>query len=48
MSDEGKMFQVIQGEPTEVVRWGDQLLPHNHPLLKECIGQLVLELTHED
>lgn len=42
------MYQIIDGETIEVIRWGDELLPINHPLATEVIGQLVLELEYED
>lgn len=39
------MYQIINGQVTEVVRRGDVLMPITDPLVHECIGQLVLDLT---
>lgn len=43
----GKMFQVIDGVSTEVVRWGSELLPKNHPIVSQIVGQLTLKGTNE-
>lgn len=42
--NEIKMYQIIGGETTEVIRWGEELLPVTNPLTREVIGQLVLKL----
>lgn len=42
------MYQIIDGQVVQVVRWGDQLLPITDPLTRQTIGQLTLELTYED
>lgn len=42
---EGHMYQIHDGQVVEVVRRGDELVPITDPIVHECVGQLVLELT---
>lgn len=42
-----KMYQFHKGELTEVVRWGNELLPITNPLTQEIVGQLALKLEVE-
>jgi hypothetical protein len=45
---QGEMYQVINGEPVQVVRHGDELLPITDPRVHQCLGQLVLEIFEEE
>jgi hypothetical protein len=36
------MYQVIDGEPVEVVRHGEEILPADHWKVSQIIGQMVL------
>lgn len=38
----GKMTQIIDGQSVEVVRWGSELLPKDHPIIGQIVGQLML------
>lgn len=40
--EQGKIYQLIEGEITEVVRFGSEIVPNN----PEGLGQLVLNLTY--
>lgn len=42
------MYRIIDGEPVEHVRHGEDILPADHPLVREVIGQLVLFETIEE
>lgn len=44
----GTMTQVINGQSTEVVRWGSILLPKDHPLVSQIVGQLTFNLIGND
>ena len=46
-AEEGKMYQMIEGTLTEVVRWGDELIPANDSRAHQIIGQQVLNLMEE-
>lgn len=45
--NEIKMYQIIEGETIQVVRWGEELLPVTNPLTREIVGQLALKLEVE-
>jgi len=36
------MYQFIDGQPTEVVRHGEEILPVHHWKVSQIIGQMVL------
>lgn len=42
------MYRVIDGKIVPHVRWGEEIVPIDDPKLKECIGQLVLDLYEQD
>ena len=41
---QGHMYQIIEGEVVEVVRFGQEIVPKT----AECLGQLVLELNNRE
>lgn len=43
-----KMYQFIEGEMTEVVRWGNEILPITDHRTTQLVGQLVLFNTVEE
>lgn len=44
----GRMYRIIDDEPVEFIKWGDEILAVTDPRTQQCIGQLVLELTYEE
>ena len=44
----GIMYQIINGEPVQVKRWGDELLPITDDRVNQIVGQGVLFLYDEN
>lgn len=44
MQEAQLMYQIIDGEPTQVVRWGDELIPATDDRVNQIPGQGLLFL----
>jgi hypothetical protein len=42
------MYQIIDGAPVEVKRWGDEILPVTDDRVNQIIGQGILFLYDQD